>query len=465
MFSRILIANRGEIALRIVRACRDLGVHSVVAYSQADEDSLPCELADEVICIGPALASESYLRVDRLIAAAEVCDVDAIHPGYGFLAENAHFAEVCEGCNIEFIGPTPDAIRSLGDKSAARKTMRATGIPVTPGSEDVVEDEQTALRLAHELGYPVRIKAAAGGGGKGMRAVHNDASLIQSFHAARREAELAFGSGDVYMEKHIENPRHVEFQILADKHGHVIHLGERDCSLQRRHQKLVEEAPCPALDAETRREMGAAAVKAAQAARYSSAGTVEFLLTGDGKFYFMEMNTRIQVEHPVTEAVTDIDILKEQIRIAAGEPLALSQEQIRLRGHAIEVRINAESPARNFAPCPGRIAFYSAPGGPGVRIDSHAYTGYTIPACYDSLIAKLIVHGVDREEALARCHRALHEFIVEGVDTTVEFASFLLNRGDVIRGDYHTGYVAKLVEAGLPVLTGVNHDRQRAGHD
>ena len=448
MISRILVANRGEIALRIVRACRDMGIHSVVAYSEADHDTLAPQLADEAICIGPAPSNNSYLKINRLISAAELTDVDAIHPGYGFLSENAHFAEVCEDCNITFIGPSPEAIRGMGNKSNARQTMMDAKVPVVPGSEDIITDEDEALELAHDMGYPVIIKASAGGGGKGMRVVHNDASLVRNYHAARNEAESSFGSADVYLEKFVENPRHVEIQILADKHGNVIHLGERDCSLQRRHQKIIEEAPSPALTPELRRKMGDAAVRAAKAVKYSNAGTVEFLLADDGSFYFMEMNTRIQVEHPVTEMVTGIDLIKEQIRIAAGEKLNLKQDQVTINGHAIEVRINAENPDQDFSPCPGRIEFYCPPGGPGVRIDSHAYSGYMIPPYYDSMIGKLIVHGRTREEALARCYRALSEYVVDGVTTTIDFASFLLNREDIIRGEYNTGYLANLLERG-----------------
>lgn len=446
MIKRILIANRGEIALRIVRACRDMGIHSVVAYSQVDHDTMAAQIADEAICIGPAPSSESYLKIDRLIAAAEVSDVDAIHPGYGFLAENAHFAEVCHNCNIKFIGPTPAAIRAMGDKANARKTMIKAKVPVTPGSEEVIKNDKVLLKLAHQMGYPVILKASAGGGGKGMRVVHNDASLIQSFHAARNEAERAFGNGDIYLEKFIENPRHIEFQILADEHGNVVHLGERDCSLQRNHQKLVEEAPSPSLTRELREQMGTAAVRAAKAARYSNAGTIEFLLDRDGRFYFMEMNTRIQVEHPVTEMVTGIDIVKEQIRIAAGEKLGYTQDDIRLTGHAIEVRVNAENPARNFAPSPGKVTFYCPPGGPGVRVDSHVYNGYVIPPNYDSMVAKLIVHGRDRDEAICRLRRALREYVVEGISTTIEFAGRLFTREEIIRGEYHTGYLAQLLE-------------------
>lgn len=454
MFSRILIANRGEIALRVVRACRELGVHSVVAHSEADDTSLAVQLADEAICIGPASAMQSYLRVDRLIAAAEVCDVDAIHPGYGFLSENAHFAEVCESCKIRFIGPSSETIRRMGDKSEARRTMSSSGVPVTPGSEGVLESEKEALELAHSMKYPVIIKASAGGGGKGMRVVRNDASLVTSFHAARREAEMAFGSPDVYMEKFVEQPRHIEFQILADSKGNVIHLGERDCSLQRRHQKLIEETPSPALDPDLRERMGEAAVTAARAAGYENAGTIEFLLSDSGNFYFMEMNTRVQVEHPVTEMTTGVDIVKEQIRIAAGEELSLKQEDVRFNGHAIEVRVNAEDPSRDFAPCPGTVLFYAPPGGNGIRIDSHVYTGYRIPPYYDSMIGKLIVHARTREEALARVRSALHEYIVEGLHTTISFASYLLGRDEIIRGDYNTGYIERVIEEGLPLFDG-----------
>ena len=447
MFSKILIANRGEIALRVVRACRELGVSSVVVYSEVDERTLAVQEADEAVCIGPAPAAESYLQISRIIAAAEITDADAIHPGYGFLAENAHFADVCENCNITFIGPSSEAIRRMGDKSEARRTMKAAGVPITPGSEGVLETEEEALDLAHRMEYPVIIKASAGGGGKGMRVVHNDGSLMRSFHAARNEAERAFGCADVYMEKFIVNPRHVEFQILADKHGHCIHLGERDCSLQRRHQKLIEESPCPSLDNKLRKAMGQAAVNAAKAVKYATAGTVEFLLGADRKFHFMEMNTRIQVEHPVTEMVTGIDLIKEQIRCAAGEELRFRQDDVVLRGHAIEVRINAEDPARMFAPSPGRIELYNPAGGPGIRVDSHAYGGYVIPPNYDSMIGKLIAHGEDREEALVRCERALQEFVIEGVSTTIDFALTLLRHDGIRRGEYHTGYIEKLLQA------------------
>ena len=448
MFNKILIANRGEIALRIIRACREMGIKTVIAYSQADEESLPVRLADQAVCIGTAPSTESYLLIERIISVAEICDVDAIHPGYGFLAENAHFAEICQSCNIAFIGPGPEQMRAMGDKANARATMRKAGVPVTPGSKGLITSEEEALKTAHQLTYPVIIKASAGGGGRGMRIAHNDASLLQGFHAASTEAEHAFGNGEVYIEKYIANPRHIEVQILADSFGNVLQLGERDCSLQRRHQKLIEESPSPALTPALRKKMGDAAVKAAKAAKYVSAGTIEFLLGADGKFYFMEMNTRVQVEHPVTEMITGIDIIKEQIRIAAGEKLSLSQKNVTISGHAIECRINAENPYNNFAPCPGQIQFYSVPGGPGVRIDSHAYTGYRIPPYYDSMIGKLIVHGKTRAEAIAKCRRALAEFMIEGVSTTIPFEQFLLDSREFIEGHYDTGYIERVIKSG-----------------
>ena len=446
MFNKVLIANRGEIALRIVRACRELGVQSVVAYSLADEHTMAVKLADDAICIGPAPSSDSYLNIQALISAAEICDADAIHPGYGFLSENAHFAEVCASCNITFIGPNPEAIRKLGDKAMARSTMTEAGVPVTPGSDGIVESEEELLKLAHKFKYPVIIKAVAGGGGRGMRIAHNDASLIQGFHAARTEATTCFGNGDVYLEKFIVNPRHIEVQIIADNHGNVIHLGERDCSLQRRNQKLIEEAPSPALTEEQRQAMGDAAVKAAKASNYNNVGTIEFLYDASGDFYFMEMNTRVQVEHPVTEMVTGVDIIKEQIKVAAGEKLSYTQEDIKLTGHAIECRINAEAPNRNFAPCPGKINLYIPAGGPGVRVDSHCYSGYTIPPTYDSMVGKLICFGKDREEAIKRSIRALNEFVIDGIDTTIPFASYLLHKKDVVEGNFDTGYIGKLME-------------------
>lgn len=440
MFNKILIANRGEIALRIIRACKEMGIKTVIAYSQADEDSLPVRLADQAVCIGSAPSSASYLLIERIISVGEICDVDAIHPGYGFLSENAHFAEVCKSCNITFIGPGAEQMRAMGDKSNARETMRKAGVPVTPGSHGVIE--------AHALKYPVIVKASAGGGGRGMRIAHNDPSLIQGFHAAKTEAERAFGDGEVYIEKYIENPRHIEVQILADSYGNVLHLGERDCSLQRRHQKLIEESPSPALSASLRKKMGEAAVKAAKAAKYVSAGTIEFLLGPNDQFYFMEMNTRVQVEHPVTEMITGVDIIKEQIRIAAGEKLSLTQKNVEFRGHAIECRINAENPYNNFSPCPGRIEFYNAPGGPGVRVDSHAYNGYRIPPHYDSMIGKLIVHGDTRAEAIAKCRRALSEYFIEGVKTTIPFEQFIIDTREFIEGHYDTGFIERLIKGG-----------------
>jgi acetyl-CoA carboxylase biotin carboxylase subunit len=426
-----------------------LNIRTVVVYSQADEDTLAVQLADEHVCIGPAASSDSYLRIDRIISAAEICDVDAIHPGYGFLAENARFAEICNSCQIKFIGPDATSITAIGDKASARDTMKAAGVPVTPGSDSIVEDEKAALAIARNLGYPVIIKATAGGGGCGIRVAHNDASLVQSFHACRQEAENAFGNDGIYIEKFIEKMRHVEIQILADEHGNVVHLGERDCSIQRRRQKLIEESPSPALDDKLRKAMGKAAVTAAVASNYKNAGTVEFILTEDDQFYFMEMNTRIQVEHPVTEEVTGIDLIREQIRIAFGEELGYSQNDIKMQGHAIEVRINAEAPDRNFTPCPGTVTFYHPPGGGGVRIDSHVYSGYTIPPHYDSMIGKLIVHGRDRQECIKRCQRALSEYLIEGIDTTIPFALQILYKKDFINGLYNTDFVEQMLADGV----------------
>ena len=448
MFNKILIANRGEIALRIIRACQDLGIKTVAVYSQADADSLPVKLADEAVCIGPPQPLESYLMIERLISVAEICDVDAIHPGYGFLAENAHFAEVCRDCNIKFIGPEPEQMRGMGDKNNARDTMRAAGVPITPGSDGLIATETEALKLAKKFKYPVIIKASAGGGGRGMRIAHNDASLIQGYHAAKTEAENSFGNGDLYMEKFIVDPKHIEFQIIADSHGNVVHLGERDCSVQRRNQKLIEEAPSPALSPKLRKRMGDAAIKAAKAVNYVNAGTIEFLLTGDD-FYFMEMNTRIQVEHPVTEAITGIDLIREQIRVAAGEKLSFTQKDIKINGHAIECRINAENPYKDFTPSPGKVDLFIPAGGIGVRIDSHVYSGYTIPPYYDSMIAKLIIHGDDRQHAIERCKRALEEFVVEGIDTTIPFTQFIINNKDFVDGDYNTGFLERLLQEGF----------------
>lgn len=446
MFNKILIANRGEIALRIIRACNELGIKTVVVYSQADAESLPVKLADEAVCIGPAQPMESYLLVERLISVAEICDVDAIHPGYGFLAENAHFAEICRDCNIKFIGPEPEQMRTMGDKNNARDTMRAAGVPITPGSDGLISSEAEALKIAKSFKYPVIIKASAGGGGRGMRIAHNDASLIQGYHAAKTEAENAFGNGDLYIEKFIVDPKHIEFQIMADSYGNVVHLGERDCSVQRRNQKLIEESPSPALNQKLRKRMGEAAVKAAKAVNYVNAGTIEFLLTDNNEFYFMEMNTRVQVEHPVTEVITGIDLISEQIKVAAGEKLSFTQKDIKFTGHAIECRINAENPYKNFTPSPGKIDLIIPAGGIGVRVDSHVYSGYSIPPFYDSMIAKLIVHGKDRQHAIARCRRALDEFVIEGIDTTLPFSQFIINNGDFIEGKYNTGYLEKLLQ-------------------
>lgn len=446
MFERILIANRGEIALRIIRACRELGVQSVAVYSEADAESLHVQMADEAICIGPAPTRDSYLKIANIISAAEVADVDAIHPGYGFLSENAHFAEICENCKITFVGPSPNCIRMMGDKAKARETMKAAGVPITPGSEGVVKNQDDALAIAREIGYPVLVKAVAGGGGKGMRIARNDVSLVQGFMTASSEAERAFGNADVYIEKFIERARHIEVQIVGDKHGHVVHLGERDCSIQRRHQKLIEEAPSPALSPEIRRKLTRAAVKGAESVGYNSAGTIEFLyddLTHD--FYFMEMNTRIQVEHPVTELITGTDLIREQIRVAAGEKLSFSEKDIHFRGHAIEMRVNAEDPHKNFTPSPGKVTFVNFPGGPGVRVDSHVYSGYTISPFYDSMVGKIIVYAPTRREAIAKMARALGEFMAEGIATTVPLGQALLGDARFARGEYHTGFLENFI--------------------
>ncbi len=451
---RVLIANRGEIALRIIRACRELGIHTVAVYSEADREAAHVQLADDAVCIGPAPAAESYLKISNIISAAEVTDADAIHPGYGFLAENADFAEICANCNLKFIGPSPSAIRRMGDKNTARETMKAGGVPITPGSDGLVESEEEALKLAQGMGYPVIIKATAGGGGKGMRVARDDEGLRNAFTTARHEAERAFGNAGVYLEKYVESARHIEVQVIADEHGNVVHLGERDCSLQRRNQKVLEEAPSPALADELRQELGDAAVKAAQAVGYSNAGTVEFLFDEtDQKFYFMEMNTRIQVEHPVTEEVTGIDLIKEQIRVASGEVLSFSQEDVRMFGHAIEFRVNAEDPSRNFAPCPGKINWVNFPGGLGVRIDSAVYPGYMIPPYYDSMVGKLIVHGRDREEALARLGRALDEFLIDGPSTTIPLGLALLKDATFLSGRYNTRYLESYMESYEPPPT------------
>ncbi len=452
MIQKILIANRGEIALRIIRACRELGIKTLAVYSEADVQSLHVQLADEAICIGPAPSAQSYLRADRIISAAELADVDAIHPGYGFLSENAKFAEQCESCNIKFIGPKSNSIKMMGDKSVAKDTVRKVGVPIVPGSDGPVETEAEAIKTAKKIGYPVIIKAVAGGGGRGMRIAHNDVSFAKEYHVARNEAEKAFGNGAVYIERYIQNPRHIEFQILADSHGKVLHLGERDCSIQRRHQKLIEESPSPFLTSDLRKRMGKAAVKAAEAAQYENAGTIEFLVDPKGEFYFIEMNTRIQVEHPVTEEVTGIDLIKEQIRIASGEKLGFDQGSVTFNRHAIECRINAEDPARNFTPSPGTITLYFAPGGHGVRVDSHAYSGYTIPPYYDSMIGKLIASGANRKTALQRMYRALSEYLVQGIKTTIPLHKAILSDPVFLDGKATTAYMEDFLSRTPPDL-------------
>ncbi len=447
MFEKILIANRGEIALRVIRACKELGIRTLAVYSEADVDSLHVQLADEAICIGAAPSSESYLKIDRIMSAAEVGDVDAIHPGYGFLAENAHFAEVCESCNIKFIGPRAEAMRAMGDKNSARTAARKAGVPVTPGSDGIVENEAEAVRVARRIGYPVMIKAVSGGGGRGMRAAHNEVSLVQGYHGARMEAEKAFGNPEVYIEKLLVNPHHIEFQIVADEHGHTVHLGERDCSIQRRNQKVIEECPSPLLRPALRKRMGHAAVKLAESVGYTNCGTIEFLVDQDGHFYFIEMNTRIQVEHTITEEVYGCDLVKEQIRIAAGNKLSPHVQKPLARSHAIQCRINAEDPARNFQPSAGRINFYYAPGGRGVRVDSHAYSGYIVPPNYDSLIAKLIAVGATRESAIARMRRALGEYLIAGIKTTIPFHNAIMRNAEFRRGDYDTGFVDRIMNS------------------
>ncbi len=452
MFKKILIANRGEIALRIIRACKELGVQSVAVYSEPDVESLHVQLADEAICIGPAQSSDSYLKIDRIISAAEISDVDAIHPGYGFLAENAHFAEVCKSCNIKFIGPSANAIRLMGDKNSARDCARKSGVPISPGSDGTVDTETEAIKIARKIGYPVMIKAVAGGGGRGMRIASNEGSLVQGFHAARMEAEKAFGNGAVYIEKFIVNPHHIEFQVFGDEHGQVVHLGERDCSLQRRNQKIVEECPSPLMTPELREKMGRASVKLCEDVGYANAGTIEYLVDDDGNFYFMEMNTRIQVEHPITEEVYGCDLVKQQIQVAAGEHLSDYVVNAKPRHHAIECRINAEDPEKGFMPCPGNIELYYAPGGRGIRIDSHAYAGYPIPPNYDSMIAKVIASASSREACIARMSRALSEYMITGIKTTIPFQQAIMRNADFRRGKYHTGFVEQMLRDGVPVV-------------
>lgn len=445
MFHKILIANRGEIALRIIRACREMGIRTVAVYSGADANSLHIRFADEAICIGPPSSALSYLNIPQIMSAAEITGAEAIHPGYGFLSENIKFAEICESVGIVFIGPKSGMIRSMGDKAFAKDTMIKAGVPVIPGSPGVINNLSEAAAVAKEAGYPVIIKATAGGGGRGMRIVREESELENAFNTARAEAQTAFGNPGVYLEKFIEQPRHIEIQILGDQHGHVVHLGERDCSLQRRHQKLIEESPSPAVDADLRQRIGEAAVRGAQSVGYDSAGTIEFLLDKNGNFYFMEMNTRIQVEHPVTEMVYGIDLIKWQIRVAAGEPLPFRQENLMPHGHAIECRINAEDPDFNFRPSAGKIHAFHFPSGYGIRVDTHAYAEYQIPSNYDSMIAKLIVHGEDRTEAIAKMAGALDEFIIEGVQTTIPFHIKMMRNPNFISGDFDTKFVERLL--------------------
>jgi acetyl-CoA carboxylase biotin carboxylase subunit len=452
MFRKILIANRGEIALRVIRACKELGIATVAVYSEADRDSLHVRFADQDVCIGPPRASESYLAPKRLIAACEVTGADAVHPGYGFLAENADFAEMCASSGLKFIGPSPASIRSMGDKALAKKMMIKADVPVVPGSEGAVETVADAKAVAAEIGYPLIIKASAGGGGRGMRLVELPAELDSAFETASAEAQSAFGNGEVYLERYIRQPRHVEFQLLGDNYGNIVHFGERDCTLQRRHQKLLEESPSPIMDPKLRVKMGDAAVKGARQVGYHSAGTVEFLVDTDRHFYFMEMNTRIQVEHPVSEEQADVDLIKEQIRVAAGEPLGYTQEDISLEGHTIECRINAEDPEKDFRPTPGEITSFHVPGGHGVRVDTHAYAGYVVPPYYDSMIAKLIVHGRTREEAIGKMLRALDEFVIEGVPTTIPFHRKVLADPEFVAGRFDTGFVERFLRRDEPAV-------------
>ena len=449
-FKKILIANRGEIAVRVIRACKELGIRTVAVYSEADRESLHVKLADESVCVGPASTVQSYNNIPSILSAAEITDAEAIHPGYGFLSENPQFAEACLTSGITFIGPSSETIRLGGDKAKARQTMKRRGVPVVPGSDGPVVTDESALKTARKIGFPVMIKASAGGGGRGMRIIREEAELEKLFYMAQREALTAFGNGELYMEKYITEMRHIEVQIIADMKGNILHLGERDCSIQRRHQKLIEESPSPIASEKFRKKIGEYAVKAARAIKYRNAGTVEFIVEPDGNIYFMEINTRLQVEHPVTEYVTGIDIVKEQIRIAAGLLLEIKQPQVKFFGHAIECRINAEDPER-FIPCPGKITFLALPGGPGVRVDTAAYNGCVIPSHYDSLVAKLIVHGRNREEAIARMRRALDEFIVEGIKTTIPFHKKVLNDPDFIRGEFNTGFVEKMNNPPQPI--------------
>lgn len=441
MFNKILIANRGEIAVRIIRACREMGIRTVAVYSEADKDCLHTLLADEAICIGPAPSSQSYLNMERILSATVAMKADAIHPGFGFLSENARFAKLCQQCNITFIGPSAEIINRMGNKSEARNTMMQAGVPVVPGSKEPVYTAEDGLVMAKEIGFPVMIKASSGGGGKGMRISRSKEDFTEHFNAAQLESVKGFSDDTMYIEKYIEKPRHVEFQIMGDKFGHVVHLGERDCSIQRRHQKVMEESPCEVISPELRKKMGEVAVKAAKAVNYENAGTIEFLLDKDKNFYFMEMNTRIQVEHPVTEMVTGLDLIKEQIKIAAGERLSMTQDDIHLTGHAIECRINAENPAKNFMPCPGKITNVHVPGGNGVRIDTHIYNDYQVPANYDSMLLKLIVHGEDRETAIAKMRSALGELVIEGIETNLDFQYEILSHEAYQKGDTDTHFI------------------------
>ncbi|MBL8148947.1 MAG: acetyl-CoA carboxylase biotin carboxylase subunit [Blastocatellia bacterium] len=445
MFRKILIANRGEIACRVIWACKELGIKTVAVHSEADADSLHVRFADDAICIGPAQSAKSYLNIPAVISAAEIKNVDAIHPGYGFLSENAHFAEVCKACNITFIGPTPEAIRTMGDKAEAKRAMKKAGLPLLPGSEGIVQSEEDALKIAKEIGYPVIIKASAGGGGRGMRIVRNQEELLNAYHTAQHEAGAAFSDPSVYIEKYLENPRHIEFQILADSHGNVIHLGERECSIQRRHQKLIEESPSPLLTEEVRRKVGGLVVEACQTIGYVNAGTIEMLFDEHSNFYFMEMNTRVQVEHPVTEMVTGVDIVQEQISIAAGNHLRLSQDQVKIDGHSIECRINAEHPEK-FTPSPGTITSLNFPNGPGVRVDTAVYPGYTVPPYYDSMIAKLVVHARTRDLAIAKMKRALDTTIIEGIKTTIPLHQKIMESEDFLRGELSTRFMENFLK-------------------
>lgn len=443
MFNKILIANRGEIAVRIIRACREMGIQTVAVYSEADKDCLHTLLADEAICIGPAVSGQSYLNMERILAATVAMKADAIHPGFGFLSENAKFAKLCAECNITFIGPSAEIISKMGNKSEARKTMMEAEVPVVPGSKEPVHTPQDGLEMAKTIGFPVMIKASSGGGGKGMRISRSAKDFTELFNAAQMESVKGFSDDTMYIEKYIEKPRHVEFQIMADKHGNVVHLGERDCSIQRRHQKVLEEAPCDVISTELRRRMGDTAVRAAKAVGYENAGTIEFLLDKDKNFYFMEMNTRIQVEHPVTEMVTGMDLIKEQIRVAAGEPLNVTQEDVTIKGHAIECRINAENPSKNFMPCPGLITNVHIPGGNGVRVDTHIYSDYKVPANYDSMLMKLIVYDKDRESAIAKMRSALGEVVIEGIETNINFQYEILENDAFQEGDTDTSFIEK----------------------